>query len=357
MRVRFSCALALVLAAGGCMTRTIRHDPGLGEAPLASAAPAATVGPFGLAIHGGAGTILKQNMTPELERAYLDTLTIALRAGHHVLIAGGSSVDAVEAAIKVLEDSPLFNAGKGAVYTDAGTVELDAAIMDGAKPAAGAVAALKHIRNPISLARLVMEKSPHVMLVGEGAELFAKTQHMDFVDQSYFKTERRSRQYEEAKQRPDTAHPPGSASLMVIDEHKFGTVGAVALDQHGNLAAGTSTGGTFLKMWGRVGDSPIIGAGTYADNASCAVSATGIGEYFIRNVVAADISARMKYGHASLHDAAEEVVMRKLAAQHGDGGVIAIDAHGHVAMPFNTSGMYRGYITSDGHVVVKIFRE
>jgi len=315
-------------------------------AGLLSLAPAASAPqrpPFMLVVHGGAGTIRRQDMTPAQDSAYRATLTQAIRAGYDVLRRGGSSLDAVTAVITVLEDSPLFNAGKGAVLTNAGTVELDAAIMDGAALRAGAVAGVKHIKNPITLARLVMEKSPHVMLAGDGAEAFAKEQGMTLVPQSYFYTERRARELErikaaEAKQR---AH---------------GTVGAVALDQQGRLAAGTSTGGTANKRWGRIGDSPIVGAGTYASDA-CAVSATGAGEYFIRNVVAHDICARVRYARESLEQAAREVVLEELVAQHGDGGVIALDNDGHFTMPFNTEGMYRGSVGPDGQIVVKIYRD
>lgn len=304
-------------------------------------------------IHGGAGTLSRESMSPALEKAYRDTLTLALRRGYEILARGGSSLDAVEATIRLLEDSPLFNAGKGAVFTSAGTNELDAAIMDGRTLAAGSIAAVQHVRNPISLARMVMEKSPHVMMVGAGAEEFARTQGVEMVAPHYFWTERRWKAYEDAKRAADTARK-GARST---GEDKFGTVGAVALDKAGNLAAGTSTGGTNMKRFGRVGDAPIIGAGTYANNASCAVSGTGDGEFFIRNIVAADICARMRYGGATLERAADEVVNKVLVAQRGGGGVIAMDTQGNIAAPFNTSGMYRGWVTSDGRIVVKIFRE
>lgn len=302
----------------------------------------------GLVIHGGAGTISPENMTPEREAAYRNILTKALVKGQTVLKTGGSSLDAVEAVINLLEDSPLFNAGKGAVFTAQGTNEMDASIMDGRTRNAGAVAGVRHIKNPISLARLVMEKSPHVMLSGEGAEIFAGLQGIDLVPQSYFFTQRRwdalQRRIEQEGTRQ--SQPPGQ-------EH--GTVGAVAMDQAGNLAAGTSTGGMTYKQFGRIGDSPIIGAGTYANNQSCAVSATGYGEYFIRGVVCYDISALMEYQHMPLSEAAQEVIMKKLPVMGGNGGVIAIDAHGNIAMPFNTSGMYRGYALEDGTPVVKIY--
>lgn len=308
---------------------------------------------FAMVIHGGAGTLSRESMTPALERAYRDTLSIALRRGYDILAGGGTSLDAVEAVIRILEDSPLFNAGKGAVFTSAGTNELDASIMDGRTLAAGSVAAVQRVRNPISLARLVMEKSPHVMMVGDGAEEFARLHNVELVSPYYFWTEGRWKQYEEGKRAADTARKGG----VPVREQKFGTVGAVALDKAGNLAAGTSTGGTSMKRFGRVGDTPIIGAGTYANNASCAVSGTGDGEFFIRNNVAADICARVRYTGVSVAQAAEDVVMKVLVAQRGGGGVIAMDRRGNIAAPFNTSGMYRGWVTADGVVVVKIFRE
>ncbi len=319
-----------------------------GHAQTAVSAPT-----FALVIHGGAGTIFRQNLTPVMEKAYIDTLTIALRTGYQILSRGGSSLDAVEATIRVMEDSPLFNAGKGAVFTANGVNELDASIMDGRTLGAGAVAAVEHVRNPISLARLVMEKSPHVMMVGAGAEEFAQSQGMKLVPPHYFWTERRWKAYEAERARADS----GQTGWIAGDERKFGTVGAVALDRAGNLAAGTSTGGTSMKRYGRVGDSPIIGAGTYANNLSCAVSGTGDGEFFIRNNVAADICARVRYTGASLRQAADDVVMRELVAQHGEGGVIAMDRKGNIATPFNSAGMYRGWVTSDGKITVKIFKD
>ena len=319
-------------------------------APLTSQAVSAPN--FAMVIHGGAGTIERRSMTPELEKAYIDTLTIALRTGYQILARGGSSLDAVEATIRVMEDSPLFNAGKGAVFTANGVNELDASIMDGKTLNAGAVAAVEHVRNPISLARLVMEKSPHVMMVGVGAEEFAKAQGVKLVPPHYFWTERRWRSYEAAKAREDSGR-----TSAVADDRKFGTVGAVALDKAGNLAAGTSTGGTGMKRYGRVGDSPIIGAGTYANNLSCAVSGTGDGEFYIRNNVAADICARVRYTGVSLQQAADDVVMKELVAQKGGGGVIAMDRTGNIATPFNTSGMYRGWVTSDGKITVKIYKD
>ncbi|NOZ04294.1 MAG: isoaspartyl peptidase/L-asparaginase [FCB group bacterium] len=314
--------------------------------------------PIGIAIHGGAGTILKENMSPEKEEAYRSKLTEALLVGYEILKEGGSSLDAVEKAINILEDSPLFNAGKGAVFTNSGTNELDASIMDGKTLNAGAVAAVKHIKNPISLARLVMEKSPHVMLAGEGAEVFAEKQGVKPVAQDYFYTARRWQQLQKVKAKeksaaPDQSTPRGSQSKS----EKFGTVGVVALDREGNLAAGTSTGGMTNKRFGRVGDSPIIGAGTYANNQTCAVSATGHGEYFIRGVIAYDVSALMQYGGLSLTEAADKVIMEKLSAMGGSGGIIAIDRDGNIAMPFNTAGMYRGYVDGDGNAVIRIYRD
>jgi beta-aspartyl-peptidase (threonine type) len=288
-------------------------------------------------LHGGAGVITRAKLTPEREAAIRADLERALRAAHAVIAKGGKSTDAVTAAIVILEDSPLFNAGKGAVFTHDGINELDAAIMDGRAHAAGAVAGVRTVKNPILLARAVMEQGRHVMLVGAGADEFAAAAGLERVDPSYFRTEERWQELQKAR-----------------DEDHFGTVGVVALDRTGALAAGTSTGGLTNKRYGRVGDSPIIGAGTYAD-AHCGVSATGHGELFIRYTVARDICARVEYGHVPLAQAAEAVVMHELAAAHGDGGVIALDAEGHWALPFNTPGMYRGYITEDGVPHVDIF--
>ena len=312
---------------------------------------------FKLVIHGGAGTITRQSMTAELEREYRAKLTEALQTGYKILKAGGSSLDAIEATIRVMEDSPLFNAGKGAVFTSAGTNELDSSIMDGATLKAGAVAGLKHVKNPISLARLVMEKSPHVMMVAEGAETFAKQQGVEMVSQKYFFTERRWKALQDVKRKEREGNKKEKEITPMPEDKKHGTVGAVALDQNGNLAAGTSTGGMTNKRFGRVGDSPIIGAGTYADNRTCGVSATGDGEYFIRLGVARDISALMEYKGKSVKEAAETVIMEKLTRLGGTGGVIALDKDGNHAWPFNTAGMYRGYIDADGKVVVEIYKE
>ena len=307
-----------------------------------------------LVMHGGAGTITRASMTPEMEKQYREKLEEALRTGHAVLMKGGSSLDAVEASIRILEDSPLFNAGKGAVFTHEGKNEMDAAIMNGQTLAAGSVAGVTVIKNPISAARAVMEKSKHVMLAGKGAEEFAKQAGLEIVDPKYFWTERRwkSLQNELAKEKgkPQTY-------LDVPEEHKFGTVGAVALDQHGNLAAGTSTGGTQNKRWGRIGDSPIIGAGTYADNDSVAVSCTGTGEYFIRWTVAHDIAALYKYKGMTVQQAGNEVIHKKLEPVHGDGGAIVLDGKGNFSMPFNSEGMYRGWIGGDGVPHVLIYKD
>lgn len=310
---------------------------------------------WGLVIHGGAGTLSREQLTPEREAALRAALGEALQAGHAILASGGSSLEAATAAVRVLEDSPYFNAGKGAVFTHEGKNELDAAVMDGTTRRAGAVAGLRHVKNPILLARAVMERSPHVMLVGEGAEAFAAQVGVELVAESYFFTEerwqglQRALEKEKAQQGPSTAVP-------AADEGKFGTVGAVALDRQGRLAAATSTGGMTNKRWGRVGDSPIIGAGTYA-SPRCAVSATGHGEFFIRYAVAHDICARLEYGGQPLEEAARTVVEQVLVQAGGEGGVIAMDAQGQVAMPFNSQGMYRGYMGPEGQALVAIFRE
>lgn len=321
---------------------------------------------FVLVIHGGAGTIVKENMTPEKEQAYIQKMTEALQAGYQVLRDSGTSVQAVEAAIKVMEDSPLFNAGKGSVYTSEETNEMDAAVMDGASGKAGAVAGVKSIKNPITAARFVMQKSEHVMLVGRGAEQFAEENGCMMVDSSYFFDQqrldqlRKIREKEKEKMKPsmDGGALTDTSAIRRIDypDEKFGTVGAVALDCYGNLAAGTSTGGMTNKRYGRVGDAPIIGAGTYANNESCAVSCTGHGEYFMRNVVAYDVAAQMIYRKSSLEKAAEYTIMKKLESQGGKGGLIALDRKGNYTMVFNTAGMYRGVIHADGKIEVLIFK-
>lgn len=300
--------------------------------------------PFAIAIHGGAGTISKAKLTMEQQQAYRAKLTEAVDAGYKVLAKGGDSLAAVQASIVILENSPLFNAGLGAVYTFDGSHELDASIMDGRTMNAGAIAGVKHIKNPIELAYKVMTDSPHVMLQGAGAEEFALTQGMPLVPTQYFDTAQRYQQLLDAKQKITAAEMTQGyqASVNALDlDYKFGTVGAVALDQQGNLAAGTSTGGMTAKRYGRVGDSPVIGAGTYAENGVCAVSATGHGEYFIRYMVAGDICAKVKYQDKSIIRAADEVINQRLITAGGSGGVIAIDQRGNIATPFNTEGMYR----------------
>ncbi|UKJ07293.1 isoaspartyl peptidase/L-asparaginase family protein [Solitalea lacus] len=320
-------------------------------------------GNYALVIHGGAGTILKERMTSKKEAAYKAALTQALQAGYDILKKGGNSLDAVEAAVIVMEDSPLFNAGKGSVFTNEGKNEMDAAIMDGKSLMAGSVASVTTIKNPIIAAKTVMLKSPHVMMIGAGAEKFAKEQGLNIVDPSYFYTKERWEQLQNAKEKDkiqlDHTDSIKSHSFLKQPEnhdYKYGTVGACALDIHGNLAAATSTGGMTNKRFGRVGDAPIIGAGTYANNNSCAVSCTGWGEFFIRNVVAHDVAALVEYKGLNLKDAAEEVVMKKVPALGGDGGLIAIDRKGNIAMPFNTAGMYRGYVKKDGQIVVEIYK-
>jgi beta-aspartyl-peptidase (threonine type) len=314
---------------------------------------------WAVVLHGGAGVIERKSMSPETDAAYRAGLKEALKAAEDVLSRGGSSMDAVEAAIKLLEDNPLFNAGKGAVFTAAGKNELDAAVMDGSTLKAGAVAGVTRTKHPISLARAVMEKSPHVMLIGAGADEFAASVGLEQVDPSYFFTERRwqslIRQLKKEglplPPRPAGAPPPPAAPAPQMElpaAHKYGTVGVVALDREGNLAAGTSTGGTQAKKWNRVGDSPIIGAGTYASNQSCAVSATGTGEYFIRLTVARTICSLVQYKGMALQAAVDEVVQKQLTAMKGDGGVIAMTPDGQVAWSFNTSGMYRARMVEGG---------
>ena len=307
-----------------------------------------------LVIHGGAGVIERSHLSAEDEKAIRADLNRALDAGNAVLAKGGPALDAVQAAIEVLEDSPRFNAGKGAVFNAKGGHELDAAIMEGSTRRAGAVAGVTTVRHPIELARAVMEHTPHVMLAGAGAEAFADTQpQIERVPNSWFDTEHRRRQLEQAQ-----ADEKRQAALGLPPEKGtyFGTVGAVALDAHGHIAAATSTGGMTNKKWGRVGDSPIIGAGTWADE-RCGVSGTGWGEFYIRNAVAHDICARVAYRGDALRDAAEEVVDRIVPAAGGDGGAIALDRDGNIAMPFNTSGMYRGWVKPDGSRGVAIFRD
>jgi beta-aspartyl-peptidase (threonine type) len=314
----------------------------------ASVAAAGDEPMISIAIHGGAGVIDRASMTTENERAYRADLGRALDAGYAVLEKGGASLDAVVAAVKILEDSPYFNAGKGAVFSHAGVNELDAAIMDGATQKAGAVAGVRHVRNPIELARMVMERTSHVLLAGEGAEEFALEQGVVLVPGSYFYTERRWKQLEEAQKKPQVAEAAEEIGY-------FGTVGAVARDRSGNLAAATSTGGMTNKRWGRIGDSPIIGAGTYADNATCAVSATGSGEYFIRAVVAHEICARVRLSGVTAAAAARDVIHGKLKEIGGDGGVIVVDKNGALSLEFNSEGMFRGARDSRGRRDIAIY--
>jgi beta-aspartyl-peptidase (threonine type) len=289
-----------------------------------------------IAIHGGAGTILKSSMTPEKELAYSQALQLALDTGYEALESGKTATDAVEIAVCALEDSPLFNAGKGSVFTAEGTHEMDASIMEGSTLAAGAVSSITGVKNPVHLARLVMEQSDHVFLSGAGAEKFGRNLQCEFQDPAYFFDAFRYEQWQEIKG-TDTIQLDHSDK-----EHKFGTVGAVALDAEGNLAAATSTGGMTNKMYGRIGDSPMIGAGNYANNATCAVSCTGSGEYFIRGVVAYDVSCLMEYKGLSLQEACQLVIHTRLPKIGGDGGLIAVDGQGNVVLEFNTEGMYRG---------------
>jgi beta-aspartyl-peptidase (threonine type) len=313
-----------------------------------------------LVVHGGAGTILKANMSPEREKAYTKTLEEALQTGYAILKKGGSSLDAVEASVKILEDSPLFNAGKGAVFTNEGRVELDAAIMNGKTLAAGAVAGITTVKNPITAARAVMEKSQHVMMIGRGAERFAGQQGLLVVDPSYFYTEERWRSLQKLKKDDSLKRDLKNQHSQHTSENKdskYGTVGAVALDVNGDLAAATSTGGMTNKKFGRVGDVPVIGAGTYANNTTCAISCTGWGEFFIRLVMAKSVSDMMEYGKMPLEEAANEMIMKKLPAMGGDGGLISVDRNGNIAMPFCTAGMYRGSISREGRMEIKIYKE
>ena len=293
-----------------------------------------------IAIHGGAGVILKGDLSEEREKLIREKLDEAISRGYEILNASGSSTDAVIETIKILENSPLFNAGKGAVFTNNGTIEHDASIMNGADLNAGASSGTMYVKNPITLANAIMTKSDHVFLSGSGAEEFAKKENLDMVEQDYFFTEFRFNQVEKMK-----------------DDSKFGTVGCVAMDKDGNLVAGTSTGGMTNKKWGRIGDSPIIGAGTYANNNTCAVSCTGSGEYFMRSVVAYDVSALIEYEKLSLKDAVSKIIHKKLPAIGGDGGLIAIDNKGNIAMDFNTPGMYRASINKNGEKVIEIYSE
>jgi beta-aspartyl-peptidase (threonine type) len=325
-----------------------------------------------IAVHGGAGTILRTLMEPEAEQRYRTSLNDILAAGQSVLAAGGSALDAVSEAVRLLEDNPLFNAGRGAVFTADGTHELDASIMDGSTLEAGAICCVKRVRNPVLVARRVLEASEHVMFTGAGAEAFAVAQGFELVDPSYFHTDARHKQWLLARgqQRVMLDHDGATLSARSTDDdgedptphepidpnRKFGTVGAVALDQHGHLAAATSTGGVTNKQVGRVGDAPLIGAGCYADDATCAVSTTGSGEMFMRMVAAYDVAAQMAYRGVSLEEAAADVVMKRLPRINGRGGLIAVDALGNVTLPFNTEGMYRGFARVGAAPVTAIYR-
>jgi len=352
-------------------------------AVMAMSSSAAAKPKWAIVVHGGAGVIERKDLTPAQDKAYREAMGRVTEAGAAVLKRGGSALDAIEAAIQIMEDDPLFNAGRGAVFAADGKNELDSSIMDGKTLAAGAVAGVTTTRHPIALARAVMEHSPHVFLVGEGADEFARTQKLEQVDNSFFFTERRWKSLEKELKRQGLPVPPrpkgaptapqaraelvhdegptGSTvqarALLAHDEGKHGTVGVVALDSHGNIAAGTSTGGTTAKRFGRVGDSPIIGAGTYASDKSCAVSATGTGEYFIRLTVARSICALVELKGMSLQAAADEVIQKQLTAMKGDGGVIAVAPDGEMAWSFNTSGMYRARIADGQPLVVGIYKD
>ena len=298
---------------------------------------------YAIVIHGGAGTILKKNMSDEMENAYIQKMEEAINAGYSILEKNGSSIDAVEATIKILENSELFNAGKGSVLSNAGIVEMDASIMRGDNLNAGAISGVTTIKNPISAARLVMEKSEHFFLSGKGAESFAKYENLEIVENEYFITESRLNSLRNAKKRDS------------LSDNKFGTVGCVALDSDGNITSGTSTGGMTNKKWNRIGDVPIIGAGTYANNKTCGISSTGWGEYFIRNVVAYDISSQMEYNKTSIQSASKNT-LKKVKDLGGNGGVVGLDSKGNITMDFNTEGMYRGYKKSNCYFEIKIYK-
>ena len=345
-------SLALIISCIACNDRS--KNEAKVDQPTAEKQSEQKEPTFGIVIHGGAGTILKENMTPEKEEAYKTKLKEAIAVGHEILKNGGTSLEAVQKTINVLEDSPLFNAGKGAVFTNNGTNELDASIMDGSNLDAGAVAGVTVVKNPINLAMEVMLNSPHVLLSGKGAEQFAKEKNLEIVEPQYFYTEDRFKALEQVKEKEQST---ASFYDPTIKDSKYGTVGCVALDKNGNLAAGTSTGGMTNKKWNRIGDSPIIGAGTYANNATCAVSSTGWGEYFIRGMVAHDISAMMEYKGVSLKEATDQVIQKKLTKLGGTGGIIAIDYQGNVSMEFNTPGMYRATMNAEGELTIGIYKE
>ncbi len=340
-----------------CMSITSCNNPAIPE-PMSEQS---IEGKIAIAIHGGAGNLKKLNLTEAQEAEYKAVLDSALNAGYAVLKKGGTSIDAVEATIQVMEDSPLFNAGKGAVFNHDGKNEMDAAIMNGADLSCGAVAGVQHVKNPIRAARVVMENSEHILLTAKGAEDFVSQFGVQFVDASYFYTDLRWQQLKEAiaedsvKLDHDGKKASAQFTIEQLREEKFGTVGCVALDQFGNIAAGTSTGGLTNKRYGRIGDAPLIGAGTYANNNSCAVSCTGRGEDFIRNTIAADIAAQVEYLKIPLDSAVHHSIQEKLKATKGRGGCIAIDRFGHISMSFTTTGMYRGWIDCEGKREVSIY--
>lgn len=336
-----------------CNQNTSNQEPEASNSE--SSTPQDSIPNFGIVIHGGAGTILKKNMSDSLEQAYKAKLEEAIRTGHEILANGGTAVEAVQRTINVMEDSPLFNSAKGAVFTNEGKNELDASIMDGKTLNAGAVAGVTNVKNPINLAYEVMVNSEHVLLSGKGAEQFAKEQGLEIVDPEYFYTEKRYKAMERARDREEKKENKTAFYDPFLKDEKFGTVGCAALDKNGNLAAGTSTGGMSNKKYNRIGDSPIIGAGTYANNKTCAISSTGWGEYFIRGVVAYDISAMMEYKGLSLQEAAAEVIQKKQPDLGGNGGIIAIDHEGNVAMEFNTAGMYRATMNGNGELEIGIY--
>ena len=316
--------------------------------------------PFAIVIHGGAGTIKKEFISPEKEKEIINKLQEALDVGYAILEKGGTSLNAVQATVNVMEDSPLFNAGKGAVFNSKGKNEMDASIMDGETLNAGAVAGVQNIKNPINVARLVMDSINHVMLSGKGAETFAKKYHIQFEEDAYFYTERRWNSLIKVKEKNGEKiliKKPGDLTVNYVDEHKYGTVGAVAIDKNGNIAAATSTGGMTNKKFNRIGDSPIIGAGTYANNNTCGISSTGTGEYFIRTLAAHETSNLIQYKDLSIKDAIHEVIFKEIEPLGGDGGMIGLDKNGVVAWDFNTDGMYRGYKKSTGENVVKLYKD
>ncbi len=344
--LRLTLLFCLGLAAYACQEASAAESSAQSPEARADEAPE-----YALVIHGGAGTILKENMTDERAAGITAAMNAAMDAGEKVLREGGSAADAVEATIWVMEDSPYFNSGKGAVFTNAGINELDASFMNGADQNAGAVGGVTNLKHPISAARAVMEKSEHVLLTGKGAEAFAAEQGLEVVDPAYFFTQERY----DALQRALKGERVEQEKIDVDKKH--GTVGCVALDKQGNLAAGTSTGGMTNKRYNRLGDSPLIGAGTYADNATCGVSCTGWGEYFIRYAVAYDVHARMAYAGSTLREATDAVIHQTLVEKGGTGGLIALDAQGNVAMPFNTPGMYRGYLKAGGAREISFYEE